>query len=87
VETSYGHGAVSNDYTNVYAHYSNGKTEDRELVLNGPYLEKTTVRWNAPNDVDLCIGKGRTVEFWNWVTLAPEGLSPLEIHNHLNEGC
>jgi hypothetical protein len=87
VETSYGHGAVSNDYTDVYAHYEHGKYSDRQLALNGPYLENTAIRWNSPTDVDFCIGNGMTIEFRNRITLSTEDLSSVEVHQQLNETC
>ncbi len=90
VETWYGHGAVSPDFTRVYAHLeAKGKT-DRELVLDGEYLEETKVIWLSPTEVALCLDKsykeGYTDHFRTYVTLDAGGVSRT-IHTHFQEHC
>jgi hypothetical protein len=48
IETTYGHGAVSSDRTDVYAHLVNGGKFQRILVLSGLYLDISTVQWQSP---------------------------------------
>jgi hypothetical protein len=85
VESFNGQG-LSSGYTRVYVHYPTGNKEYRQIVLSGPYLNPE-VKWNSAEDVDFCIKNGRTVEFWNRVTLTSESAPQLEIHHHLKEDC
>jgi hypothetical protein len=90
VETWYGHGAVSPDFTRVYAHLeAKGKT-DRELVLDGEYLEETKVTWLSPTDVTLCVEttyhEGYTDHFRTYVTLSASGVAKT-IHSHYLGRC
>lgn len=90
VETWYGHGAVSPDFTRVYAHLETKGKTDRELVLDGEYLENTKVIWLSPTEVALCVekgcGEGFTDHFRNYVTLSAGGVSKT-IHTHFQEHC
>ena len=90
VETWYGRGAIAPDFTRVYAHLkANGKT-DRELVLDGEYLEKTKVIWSSPTEVTLCVEttyhEGYTDHFRSYVTLSVGGVSKT-IHSHYQGRC
>jgi len=90
VETWYGHGAISPDFTRVYAHLeANGKT-DRELVLDGEYLEETKVIWLSPSEVTLCVEttykEGYTDHFRSYVTLSAGGVAKT-IHSHYQGRC
>jgi hypothetical protein len=87
VETSYGHGPVSNDYTDIYGHFDHGGSSDRQLALNGPYLENATVTWTSPTEVEFCIGDGRTIEFRNHLYLSTKDNAFIEIHERLDETC
>jgi len=87
VETSYGHGAASSDYTNVYAHLERNGKSDRKLVIDGEYLESIKIIWTSPHDVMLCLQPGSfTNSFKNEVTLI-SGDTSETIHNHLQEHC
>ena len=87
VETSVGHGAISSDYTNVYAHLERNGKSDRKLVIGGEYLENTKIIWTSPRDATLCLQSGSfTNVFRNEVTLIAGGASET-IHTHLQEHC
>jgi hypothetical protein len=90
VETRYGHGAVSPDFTQVYAHLEANGKNDRELVMDGEYLEKINVIWLSPTEVALCVEKGYregfTDHFRNYATLRAGGVSKT-IHSHFQEHC
>ncbi len=87
VETSFGHGAISSDYTNVYAHLERNGKSDRKLVIGGEYLESIKITWTSSHDVMLCLHPGSfTDSFSNEVTLIVGDASET-IHNHLQEHC
>jgi hypothetical protein len=90
VETRYGHGAVSPDFTQIYAHIEANGKNDRELVMDGEYLEKVNVIWLSPTEVALCVEKGYregfTDHFRNYATLRAGGVSKT-IHSHFQEHC
>lgn len=86
VETYYGHGAVSNDSTSVYAHLEVAGGTDKKLVLDGEYLENSQVVWTGKEDVTVCVTGGVTSSFRNEVTLSAAGVSKT-IRNHLQEHC
>ncbi len=86
VETANGHGAVSSDFTRVYAHLeSNGKS-DQKLVLDGEYLVIGRVSWVNSNEVNICLSSGLTNSFRNEVTLIAGNRSET-IRTHLQEQC
>jgi len=89
VETSYGNGPVSNDYTRVYAHFSHGGKTTKEVVLSGEYIENSAIIWTSPTDVDLCVVNGLTDTFRNQVTLitGDDPSSSYTIHDHFKEHC
>ena len=86
VETSYGHGAVDNDSTSVYAHLERSGKSVKKLVLSGEYLEFSKIDWNDPYDITLCLQGGLTSSYYNQVTLSVGDVS-VTIHNHLQEHC
>jgi hypothetical protein len=88
-ETSSGVGPVSADYTRVYAHISNNGVTARQLVISGEYIERSSITWTSPNDVEICVDQGITDTFRNEVTLITGDTpsSSITIHNHLNEHC
>lgn len=86
VETVHGQGAISNDFTRIYAHLENGNKSDQELVLDGEYLEETKITWLNPGEVTLCVPDGSTDTFRNLVTLSAGGRSQT-VRTHLRENC
>ncbi len=89
IETSYGSGAVSNDYTRVYAHFSLDRKSRKQVVLGGEYNENTAITWISPTDVEMCVREGLTDTFRNQVTLitGDDPSSSYTIHNHFKEHC
>jgi hypothetical protein len=79
-------GAVSSDFTRVFAHFDHEGKRDRVMFLDGPYLELSSVRWNSKNEVTLCISGGRVNSFKENVSLHA-GDATYEIRNHLDPGC
>jgi len=86
VETFYGHGAPDSDFTSVYAHLERNGKADKQLVLNGTYLQISKLSWVGPHDVTLCMEGGITDSFRNQVTLRA-GETSETVHNHLQEHC
>jgi hypothetical protein len=87
VETFNGHGPADSDFTRVYAHLQHGGKKDKQLVVDGTYLEFSKVVWDGPRDVTLCLKEGGiTNSFRNEVTLFA-GENSETIHNHLQEHC
>lgn len=84
VETTYGHGAVSNDYTNVYAHFRHGNKSDKKLVLAGDYIDFSKISWMDSHNIVFCLSTGLTNTYYNEVTLSADGAFTT-IHNHLLE--
>ncbi|MGA2001664.1 MAG: hypothetical protein ABSG52_16905 [Terriglobales bacterium] len=83
VETHYGHGPVSADFTRVYAHVERDGKTDKKLVLDGENLVITKAVWANPNEITLWVS-GRTNTYRNEVTLIAGSWS-LTIHNQLEE--
>ncbi len=90
VETRYGRGAVSPDFTRIYAHLEANDKTARELVLDGEYLQETKVIWLSPTEVALCLEKGHregyTDHFRTYVTLNAGGVGRT-IHTRFQEHC
>jgi hypothetical protein len=86
VETRYGRGAVSPDFTRIYAHLEGSGQSDKKLLLDGEYLQGTKVVWLKPSEVTLCVPEGYTESFRNYVTLRAGGISQT-IHTHFVEHC
>lgn len=89
VETSYGNGPVSNDFSRVYAHFTHAGKQAKQVVLSGEYIEHSTIAWTSPTDVDICVAEGITDTYRNKVTLitGDDLASSYTIHNHLKERC
>src|SRR6185437_3830240 len=60
-ETEIGHGAISSDYTNVYAHFVRNGKADKKEVLSGENLEITKIIWLGQNEATICLVGGITV--------------------------
>ena len=86
VETNYALGPAAADFTRIYAHLEAKGYSDKELVLDGQYLQNTKVVWLSSNTVMLCISKGYTESFRNYVGLRAGGVSEM-IHTHFEEQC
>lgn len=87
VETWHGRGAISNDFTRIYAHFESNSKSDKELLLDGEYIEGTTVVWLNPSEVTFCVPSGSpTDHFANNVTLVA-GDESWRIHSRLQEHC
>jgi hypothetical protein len=86
VETFYGKGAMSSDFTWVYAHLEHAGKSDKMLVLSGEYLKISNIIWTSPNENTICLEGGITNTFRNEVTLSVGGVSET-IRNHLLDHC
>lgn len=87
VETHHGQGAISNDFTRIYAHFESKGKSDKELVLDGEYLEDTKIMWLNPSEVTFCVPYGSPTEsFRNNVTLHA-GDESWTLHSRLQEHC
>lgn len=64
----------------------NGSKSDKMLVIDGDYLEFSSIVWAGPQDVILCVKGGITDSFRNETTLIAADRS-MTIHNHLKEHC
>jgi len=69
VETNHGSGAISSDFTRLYAHLDTDSDTARELVVDGDDLEIAKVIWREHDDVVVCIAGGFTNTFHNEVAL------------------
>jgi hypothetical protein len=87
IETFHGHGAISDDFTRIYAHFPVGDKVTTELVADGPYIEDSKVLWIDSDDVSICIPNGAHVNtFHNDTSLTVGSVSEMK-HNHLQEHC
>ena len=86
VETFNGYGAVGSNFTRVYAHLERDGKSDKQLVVDGTYLEFSKISWGGSHDVTLCMQAGITDSFRSEVTLIAGDASE-SIHNHLQENC
>ena len=86
VETYYGHGPMDSDFTRVYAHLERDAKSDKELVLDGEYLEGSTIIWNDPHNATICLKNGITDIFHNEIVFAT-GNSSETLYYHLQEQC
>lgn len=86
VETHFGRGAPTADFTRIYAHLEADGRSDRELVLDGEYLQGTKIIWLDPHEVTLCLAEGYTESFRNYVTLHAGGVTQA-VHTHIQEHC
>src|SRR3954467_10531069 len=60
VETITGDGPMSSGSTDVYANLRDGSKTRRVLVLRGLYLQISSIKWNSPDDVTMCLAGGIT---------------------------
>jgi hypothetical protein len=86
VETSYGKGAVNNDFTSFYVHFVGAGTAYKDRVLDGEYLERAKVIWLDRENVQICLPQGLTGTFHNEVTLGDPAHNR-RVHVHLVERC
>ncbi len=87
VETSYALGPATSDFTKIYAHLEAKGRSDKELILDGQYLDKTKFVWESPSELTVCIADGGFTEsFRNYITLRAGGISET-IHSRLQERC
>jgi hypothetical protein len=85
LETDFGHGAVSSDYTRVYAHLERNGKKDKIDVLDGDDLEIKKIVWLNPNEVTICLQGGFTTIFRNHVTLHVDNSLSNSLRTHLQE--
>jgi len=86
VETNHGSGAISSDFTRLYAHLGEGDGAARELVLDGDDLAVSKVIWREHGDMIVCLSGGFTNTFHNEVAIGgPENHRTL--HVSLAKGC
>jgi len=86
VETFDGSGPVDPDYTRVYAHFRHDGKTDKQLVMDGGYLDISQITWAGSHDATLCMRSGTPKSFHSEVTLTSKGASET-IHNHIDEHC
>jgi hypothetical protein len=86
VETTSGDGPMSSGSTEVYANFRDGSKTRRMLVLRGLYLQISSIKWNSPDDVTMCLAGGITSVFRNQITLNGEN-TYVTVHNHIDERC
>jgi hypothetical protein len=79
-------GALSSDYSRVYAGLVGGKRSDKLLVMDGAYLEISHVDWSSPNNVTICLSGGHVTSLWRSTVLRGSGRR-VELTNHLDERC
>lgn len=76
----------TSDSSRVVAHlYRNGGS-NRIVILEGENLVISTLRWDSPSQVTLCLNGGITSTFRNEVTLI-SGRDSVTVHNRLIESC
>lgn len=86
VETTSGDGPMSSGSTDVYANLRDGSKVHRVLVLRGLYLQISSIKWNSPDDVTMCVAGGITSVFRNQITLNGDD-TYVTVHNHFDERC
>jgi hypothetical protein len=75
VETYYGIGPTSADFTRVYIHFERDGESLKELVLDGDYLTIKKVDWVGANDTHLWVSGGPINSFRDKVSLGANGQS------------
>jgi len=86
IKTSYGAGAATSDYTEVFATPLGGKESESTLVLSGENLDIKKVVWTDASNVSICLSGGITDRYVNQVFVGVKGDS-VKIRNHLFENC
>lgn len=79
-------GAISSDFTRVFAHFEQNGKSDRVMFLDGAYLQLSSVRWTGANEATICIAEGRVNSFKETVTLKADGVSHA-VRNLLDPKC
>src|SRR5690348_201778 len=69
VETFKGIGPPDPDHTRVYAHFERDGKSDKELVMEGGYLDISRIIWISSHDAIICMTTGVTNTFRSEVTL------------------
>jgi hypothetical protein len=87
VETWHGQGAISNDFTRIYAHFENKGKSDKELVLDGEYLEDTKVIWLNPSELKFCVPYGSPTDSFRSNLTLRAGDESWRLHSRLQENC
>lgn len=82
IETYYGRGAVSSDFTVVNAHLERNKQSDVRDVLDGDTLEIEKIVWLNPNEATICLQGGFTNTFRNQTDfhIDDNGAKSLQLH-------
>lgn len=86
VETNSSIGPASADFTRIFVHLDIHGESAKELILDGHYLQHTTVIWLNPHEVTLCVPEGFTNTFRNHITLHADGITQT-IQVHIREHC
>jgi len=86
VETFYGSGAPSADYTRVLARAASSAGNEGQIVLSGENLTLQSIKWVNSTNVEICLGTGITDRYANEVFVKVKDKT-LEIRNHLLEDC
>ena len=66
-------GAISSDFTRVFANVNTDGKIDKQLVLDGPYLLVKRIKWDGKRGNVLCLSEGRVNSFRKEVTLNADG--------------
>jgi hypothetical protein len=86
IETFRGHGAIDNDYTNVWAHLQHNGSAGKLEVLSGVYVTVSKILWIRPRENTICLEGGYTSLFRNTAVLRAGGRT-VTLHSHLQEPC
>jgi hypothetical protein len=79
-------GAISSDFTRVFAHFDHDGHSDKVMFLDGAYLQLKSVRWAGENEATICISEGRINSFNETLTLKAGGISHT-VRNFLDPQC
>jgi hypothetical protein len=79
-------GAISSDFTRVFANFDHDGKHDRIMFLDGAYLKISGVRWNGRNEATICIAEGRVNSFQEDISLSAGG-AIYKIRNRIDENC
>jgi hypothetical protein len=86
VEVWEDNGAISSDFTKVFAHLEHNGNSDKVLFLDGAYLAVAAVRWNGRNEATICLSEGSVNSFRQDISLRAGG-ETYEIRNHVHQNC
>lgn len=85
IETYYGRGAVSSDFTVVNAHLERNGQSDKRDVLDGETLEIKKIVWLNPNEAIICLQGGFTNTFRNQTNFHIDDHLSNSLHTYLQE--